>query len=440
MLRRNIQRPRLSAQPGARAATCLLVALQCSIAVEAAAAAWEVRDAGGLRVHVYATAPVGGRRRPLLLALHGCAQSASALRNRAGLERVAEARGLVIGLPEVPNGGVLFGCWDYYGAQQARDRRHAAPLLAATAALSADAALAIDPAHVWISGLSSGAGQAAVMGCLAPEIYSGVALAAGPAVGTEASQASVVGTDAARAAEQCRSWAGAAAPAFERQSVALVAGTRDFVVAQGYLDVHRDAWSRLIAPAGGLRRTELDAAGLPGHAPAGRLERWSDDTGPRLSVLRVEGMGHAWPAGTGPGPEIEFVASAGPDWARLVVDQLCEAGGGCGERTMGADAGPRPDAGEADAGGDDAGRPSPPSLDAGIATDAAAPDRVASMDGGCRGVDAGRAGDVGALLLLGLAVLGRARRRRRDVRAQPPASRAAISACSGESSRASRAK
>jgi poly(3-hydroxybutyrate) depolymerase len=419
----------------------LLVALQCSIAVQAGAADWEVRDAGGLRVHVYATAPVGGRRRPLLLALHGCAQTASVLRSRAGLERVAEARDVVVALPEVPSGGVLFGCWDYYGAQQARDRRHAAPLLAATAALSSDDALAIDPARVWISGLSSGAGQAAVMGCLAPEIFSGVALAAGPAVGTEASQASVVGTDAARAAEQCRSWAGARATAFARQSVALVAGTRDFVVAQGYLEVHREAWSRLIAPAGSLRRSELDAAGLPGHAPAGRLERWSDDTGPRLSVLRVEGMGHAWPAGTGPGPEIEFVASAGPDWARVVVDQLCEASGGCGGDPVDVDAGPRPDAG-----GEGDARPGSSIMDAGLTPeDASAPAAPEPAASGCRGTDTTRAddegpGDAGALALLGLALLGRARRRRRPGDAQLPESRAAISACSGESSAASRAK
>jgi poly(3-hydroxybutyrate) depolymerase len=44
--------------------------------------------------------------------------------------------------------------------------------------------LNIDPSQTYNTGLSSGGGQAMVMGCLAPEIFAGMGINAAPTIGT----------------------------------------------------------------------------------------------------------------------------------------------------------------------------------------------------------------------------------------------------------------
>ncbi|MCA9541926.1 MAG: PHB depolymerase family esterase, partial [Myxococcales bacterium] len=141
----------------------------------ASAQQWTARAVAGLNVQVYRPAAAGavGQGRSLLIVLHGCAQSVDPLRDRGGLNIAAEHHGMVIAVPAVPNGGVVAGCWDYYGDQHTRQNRHNGPVLALVDALLGDAALGIDPDQVYVAGLSSGGGEAAVLACLAPDVFAG---------------------------------------------------------------------------------------------------------------------------------------------------------------------------------------------------------------------------------------------------------------------------
>ena len=109
-------------------------------------------------------------------------------------------------------GGVYFGCWDYYGNNHTRVANDAADLLGHVDALLDDPALGIDPEQVYIAGLSSGGGMAMVMGCLAPDVFAGVGIDAGPTVGTSSSQIGKVSTTQQAASSLCTSLAGAAEP------------------------------------------------------------------------------------------------------------------------------------------------------------------------------------------------------------------------------------
>jgi poly(3-hydroxybutyrate) depolymerase len=53
--------------------------------------------------------------------------------------------------------------------------------------------------------------------------------------------------------------------------------------------------------------------------PQGEGALWSDASGPRVSMILVSGMGHAFPAGEGDGLETNFVAQRGVAWPSYVL-------------------------------------------------------------------------------------------------------------------------
>lgn len=327
------------------------LALLSSLLLPAQAfAEWGTEQLGGTTVELYTPAALGriGDGRPLLLMLHGCTQQAAVLKARGGFEPVADRHGMVVALPQVPGGGVLAGCWDYYGADHTRTNRHNGALLEMVEALLLDAALDIDPNQVYIAGLSSGAGQAAVLGCLAPDVFAGVGLNAGPTVGTAASETVIVSTTAAEAVAVCRALAGSDSSGFETQVASVIYGSEDYIVNTAYNTLNLEVLAELY---GAAETAAFDVTSLEGHNPVGEGTLRSDLRGPRVSLIRVEGMGHAFPAGTGPGPEISFVASEGPSWPAYLA-AFFEANN---RRADGLR--PSRDAGTGDPSDDDAGGP-----------------------------------------------------------------------------------
>ncbi len=287
----------------------------------AAAGSWDTRTAAGMEVHVYtpdSLSPVGDGR-GLMLVMHGCVQTHDDLQSLGNLEAGAETFGVVMAVPLVPNGGVYAGCWDYYGPMHTRDNRHNDDLLALTAELSADPQLTVDPAQVYITGFSSGGGQAVALGCLAPDIYAGVGIAAGPSLGTDAFEIGFVSTDAQTTATLCESIAGGYAGEFATQLVGVFTGTSDFTVAQEYATINADMFA---IRYGGLspQPGALDVSSVPGHEPAGEGTLYSDNEGPRIALIKATGAPHAWPAGSGPGVMSSFVQPSGVDYGSFLAD------------------------------------------------------------------------------------------------------------------------
>lgn len=329
---------------------------------------WSVQAFGGLTGSVYLPASSGtiGDGRALLVTLHGCAQSYADLENYGNWVDTAEDYGMVVSLPGVAGGGVYFGCWDYYGGSHSRALGDAADLLDHVESLVADPTLGIDPNQVYIAGLSSGGGMAMVMACLAPDVFAGVGIAAGPTIGTSSFEISSVSTNRAAAVATCESLAGTHAGDFGTQLGAMISGTMDFTVAPGYADLNAEVFAELYAQEAGadLTPSPIDDAVLPGYEVVAEGTRYEDAEGSRVLRISVVGMGHAWPAGSGPGPEIGFVATEGVDFARVLAETFTEnnrrvtvggsgGGGGTGGSTTdgGTTSGGTTDGGSSDDGG-----------------------------------------------------------------------------------------
>lgn len=339
----------------------LALTLTCGLlgASPALAGEWTSAQPGGLSTLLYRPTAEGavGRGRPLFVALHGCAQQATALRDFGNWE-AAEAYGAVIALPSAPNGGVYAGCWDYYGVGHTRANRHNGPVLQMVQALLDDDSLGIDPDQVYIAGLSSGGGEAGVLGCLAPDVFAGVGINAGPAVGTsEAEIATPTGTPEG-VAQTCRQLAGDHAEAFGDQMTAVLYGDRDAIVATGYGPLNAQGRVALYGLA--LQTTPIDVSALAGYMPDGQGQAWGDAGGERVSLIEVAGMGHAWPAGTGDSFENQFVAARGVDWFDYLMGWFAAY-----NPRLDSSATPDPDGGvtpDPDAGVVDPNPPAPPSV------------------------------------------------------------------------------
>ncbi|NVB39105.1 PHB depolymerase family esterase [Pseudenhygromyxa sp. WMMC2535] len=310
------------------ALSLLLAPLACVTAgddtVEEEWRSWSTTSYGGVSGSVYTPSTEGviGEGRSLLIVLHGCTQSYSDLRDQGNWVDTAEDYGMVVSIPAVPNGGVYAGCWDYYGSSHSRSSGHAGAIMDHVDALLADSNLDIDPNQVYVAGLSSGAGMSMVMGCLAPDVFAGMGIVAGPTVGTSAFQISSVGTSASAGESTCLSLAGSASGSFATQMTSAVAGTSDYVVAQGYADLNAEIMSSIYADEAGLgslSSSSFAVSELPGVSPAGTGTEYSDSEGPRVSLISASGMSHAWPAGDG-GSGGSFVTGTGIDYARYLAE------------------------------------------------------------------------------------------------------------------------
>jgi poly(3-hydroxybutyrate) depolymerase len=254
-----------------------------------------------------ATQPVLAGKRALVLVLHGCKQTAfgdviNNTDNGFNWKTMADQYGAVILAPNA-TGNVYFNhCWDYANVQHKRSTGHDAALLDLVNRFVSDSRYAIDPRQVYVTGLSSGGGETMVLGCMAPDMFAGVGINAGPAPGTTTFQIGYVpaGYSSTRAGSHCKALAGAHASAFATQIASVIWGTVDFTVAPGYGPIN----------AGGLRIAyggNFNQGASTVIAGGGSNIPYTDVNGKlRTSEITVAGMGHAWPAGPG-GQNTNFV-------------------------------------------------------------------------------------------------------------------------------------
>jgi poly(3-hydroxybutyrate) depolymerase len=322
---------------------------QTASAVGPGQSSWQGQTIAGMNVRLYVPASSGPRG--LMVVLHGCAQQNTAIGDSGNWGDTADRFGWVVAAPNAPGGGVLAGCWDYYGTNQSRTNKFNDDVLALVQSLVNDGALAIDPDRVYVSGLSSGASQAMVLGCLAPDVFAGVGINAGPTVGTTSGQVSSVATNVNSASSLCRSWAGSNGAHFTTQLTSIVYGSNDFVVATGYNTLNAQVMADVYDVPG---PQSFSTANLVGANPAGSGQAWSDLDGPRIRLIQNTGLGHNWPSGAGGSQSAGFVNPNSVDYpeelASFFETYNRRTGGGAPDAGVPNDAGPAPDAGFVDAG------------------------------------------------------------------------------------------
>jgi poly(3-hydroxybutyrate) depolymerase len=148
--------------------------------------------------------------------------------------------------------------------------------------------LNIDPNQIYITGFSSGGGQANVIACLAAYIFAGVGSSAGHGLGTSSSQYSSVPWNYSDQdkASLSNNISGNYASNVSTQIYSTIHGSSYPTVVLGFNDHGANIMSLVYGATTQGQSTTI--------ATGGTKTVYSDNVGPRVSKISVSGMGHDW--------------------------------------------------------------------------------------------------------------------------------------------------
>jgi poly(hydroxyalkanoate) depolymerase family esterase len=253
-----------------------------------------------------ASGPLGWRRHPLVVLLHGCRQTPEVIAAATRAPRLADAEELLVLLPRQHPRANPWGCWNWFDAACAHGWGEPAIVAAQIRALRRG--YRIDRRRVFVAGLSSGGALAAILGLRRPDLVAGVFVHSGVACGAASSPYAALGvlkhganTDVVKIGTQARA---AAAPETLPVPLLVVQGGSDDVVAPVNA-------AQLVRQYLAFNGHPAAAAGAPSALPpadrsgvvttaAGRTVTTSEWTvGARLVArhVLVDALGHAWSGG-----------------------------------------------------------------------------------------------------------------------------------------------
>lgn len=239
----------------------------------------------------------------LLVMLHGCTQSPEDFAAGTGMNALAEAEGWLVVYPAQPQSANSARCWNWFNAaDQARDGGEPAIIAGTTRAVMA--AHDVDPARVYVAGLSAGGAAAAIMGAAYPDLFAAVGVHSGLAPGA----ATDVGTAFAAMRQ-----GSAGHPVRRGRAMPTIVfhGDRDRTV-------HPVNGQHVLAQAGASAAL---ATHVSRESPAGRhaYTRTVHTDAQRRPVLEhwlLHGAGHAWSGGSVDG---SYTDPLGPDASREMM-------------------------------------------------------------------------------------------------------------------------
>ena len=268
-------------------------------------------EAGSRDYKVYVPSSAKVRARPLIVMLHGCTQNPDDFALGTGMNRLAEEHGFIVAYPGQPASANPSACWNWFSlAHQMRDQGEPSIIAGVTRAVIAE--FSVDPARVYVAGLSAGGAMAAIMSATYPELYSAAGIHSGLPYGAAA--------DLPSALAAMRGASGPAAPAAGKSRRKGPQGRVRTIVFHGGND-------RTVDPSNAEAILADLRAGLADHAhetheglAGGRAYKRTvvtDARGvPHLERWAVEGLGHAWSGGS---PEGSFTDRQGPDASREML-------------------------------------------------------------------------------------------------------------------------
>jgi poly(hydroxyalkanoate) depolymerase family esterase len=225
---------------------------------------------------------------PLVLMLHGCTQNPDDFAAGTRMNALARTAGVAVLYPAQTRPANAQGCWNWFKPQH-QQRGRGEPALLAALTQSVIASHAIDPARVYVAGLSAGGAMADILGRAYPELFAAVGVHSGLPTGAA--------NDLMSAMAAMRSGPGAAPPARGTMPPLIV--------------FHGDA-DNTVNVRNGDAVVASTLAGRPGagqqqqgRSPAGRAytrtHHPATDGRHAVEHWLLHGAGHAWSGGSAQG-------------------------------------------------------------------------------------------------------------------------------------------
>jgi poly(hydroxyalkanoate) depolymerase family esterase len=266
--------------------------------------------AGSRDYKVYLPSHVIGRKRPLIVMLHGCTQDPDDFAMGTGMNLLAEEQGFIVAYPRQPATANHSACWNWFDLKdQMRGKGEPCIIAGITRAIMAE--FDIDAKRVCVAGLSAGGAMALIMSSTYPELYAATGVHSGLAYG--------LATDLPSAYAAMR---GDTSPEVMAQTKTRPRGARiRTIVFHGESDrtVHPSNAGLIVADA---------RAGFPGAAQETQHGRSAGGRAYTRTLIRgvrgvvyveqwaIEGLGHGWSGGR---PEGSYTDPDGPDASREML-------------------------------------------------------------------------------------------------------------------------
>jgi poly(hydroxyalkanoate) depolymerase family esterase len=252
-------------------------------------------------------------RAPLVVMLHGCTQNPDDFAAGTGMNTLAERAGVFVAYPAQSRQAHAQRCWNWYDPRdQARGSGEPAIIAGLTRAIMAEHP--IDPARVYIAGLSAGGAAALNIARAYPDLYAAVGVHSGLAAGCARDLGSALMAMQVGAPGLAAPTPFGAPAAATRVPTIIFHGEDDGTVSVRNAD-------QVLAQANVAGLTARSET-LEGRGHPFTRTRYRDSSG-RVVVedWRVRGAGHAWSGGH---PEGSYTDRDGPDASRAMLDFFAE--------------------------------------------------------------------------------------------------------------------
>ncbi|MFJ2224739.1 alpha/beta hydrolase family esterase [Streptomyces anulatus] len=273
---------------------------------------------GNLNMYVHRP-PALPANAPVVVALHGCTQSAQAYSDNSGLDTFADRHGFLVVYAETTTANNANKCFNWF---QPGDTRRGQGEAASIRQMVAHAATAYgtDVGQVHVTGLSAGGAMTSVMLAAYPEVFAAGAVVAGIPYGCGVDVVSAFGCMSPGKDRTPAAWAQAvrdAHPGFTGPwpRVAIWHGDNDPTVVPRNADELRDQWTAVH----GLGQSP-DRTSTVGPNSTRRSEYLSTGGGSVVEVNRVPGIAHGTPVDPGAGGE-----QCGATGTQHFIDSICSS-------------------------------------------------------------------------------------------------------------------
>jgi poly(hydroxyalkanoate) depolymerase family esterase len=138
---------------------------------------------------------------PLVVALHGCTQTADVFRQLTRWDTLAEAKGFIVVFPQQSQNNNQLKCWNFF--QPAHMQRGSGePSLIAGITNYVQQHYTVDSHRIYVNGLSAGGAMSSVMAATYPDIYAAAGIGSGCEYASTAACAGSKSADPTQAGKQ----------------------------------------------------------------------------------------------------------------------------------------------------------------------------------------------------------------------------------------------